>query len=231
MLAPLTRVSGSGVIPQHTRVLVEGSCRRRDRIDMVPTVHLPHVSAVVLLAAVLSCDCGSLAAQTTPVDTSSHASSGHSTRGEWVDASFGAATYRIRHGDGAVVLTGDDNVQRGPWLATLRGQFLYDFGETGAVSLLLGRATTSNSVGFASVSGGVTALVRRPCVVGCDLFGDVGTELGPSRGGVGVMVAGDAALRVGRAGGASIGLTGYVDLNTLKSYAGIGLEIGVGGWR
>jgi hypothetical protein len=45
------------------------------------------------------------------------------------------------------------------------------------------------------------------------------------------MVAGDAALRVGRAGGASIGLTGYVDLNTLKSYAGIGLEIGVGGWR
>ena len=187
--------------------------------------------AVAIVAALLLCDCGSLAAQTTPLDTSSHSSPGHSTRGEWIDASLGAATYRIRHGDGAVVLTGDENVQRGPWLATLRGQFLYDFGDTGAVSLLLGRATTSSSVGFASVSGGVTALVRRPCVVGCELFGDVGTELGPSRGGVGVMVAGDAALRVGRAGGASIGLSAFWDLNTLKSYAGIGLEIGVGGWR
>jgi hypothetical protein len=184
-----------------------------------------------MLAALLSCDCGNLAAQTTPVDTSSHSSSRNSTRGEWVDASLGGATYRIRHGDGAVVLTGDANVQRGPWLAALRGQFLYDFGEAGAVSLLLGRATTSNSVGFASVSGGVTALARRPCVVGCEPFGDVGTELGPSRGGVGVMVAGDAALRVGRAGGASIGLTAFWDLNTLKSYAGLGLEIGVGGWR
>ncbi len=187
--------------------------------------------AVAILAALLSCDCGILAAQTTPVDTSSHSSPEHPTRGEWVDASFGAATYRIRHGDGAVVLMGDVNVQRGPWLATLRGQFLYDFGETGVVSLLLGRATTSSSVGFASVSGGVTGLARKPCVVGCEPFGDEGTELGPSRGGVGVMVAGDAALRVGRADGASIGLTAFWDLNTLKSYAGIGLEIGVGGWR
>ena len=184
-----------------------------------------------MLGALLSCACGTLAAQTTRIDTSSHASPGNATRGEWVAASLGAATYRIRHGDGAVVLTGDVNVQRGPWLTTLRGQFLDDFGETRAVSLLLGRATTSSSVGFASASGGVTALARRPCVAGCELFGDVGTELGPLRGGVGVMFAGNAALRVGRAGGASIGLTGYADFNTLKSSAGIGLEIGVGGWR
>jgi len=188
-------------------------------------------NTVVMLATLLFCACGTLAAQTTPVDTTSHPVSASSTYGEWFAASLGGATYRIRHGDGAAVLTGDVNVQHGARLTTLRGQFLDDFGETGAVSLLLGRATTSNSVGFASVSGGVTALVRRPCVVGCELFGDVGTELGPVRGGVGVMVGGDAALRVGRVGGASIGLMAYGDFNTLKSYAGIGLEIGFGGWR
>jgi hypothetical protein len=189
------------------------------------------VSAVVLLAGLLSCKCGSLAAQTTVVDTSSHAPRGNPTRGEWVAASLGAATYRIRHGDGAAVLTGDVNVQRGPLLATLRGQFLDDFGETESLSLLLGRATTANSVGFASVSGGVTALQRKPCVAACELFGDGPPELGPLRGGVGVMIAGDAALRVGRARGVSIGLTAYGDFNTLKSYVEIGLEIGVGAWR
>src|SRR4029077_2955146 len=125
------------------------------------------VSTVAWLIALLSCACATLGAQTAPVDTSSHASPANWTRGEWFAASLGGATYGIRHGDGAVVLTGDVNVQRGPWLTTLRGQFLDDFGETGAVSLLLGRATTSSSVGFASVSGGATALARRPCIAGC----------------------------------------------------------------
>ena len=201
------------------------------RVSLCTRVVSGVVSAVVLVAALLSCDCGSLPAQTTPADTSSRALPGNATRGAWFAASLGGATYRIRHGDGAAVLTGDVNVQRGPWLTSLRGQFLFDFGETGAVSLLLGRATTSNSVGFASVSGGLTALARRPCVAGCELLGDVGTELGPSRGGVGVMIAGDAALRAGHEAGASIGLSGFVDLNTRRSYGGIGLEIGVGGWR
>lgn len=188
------------------------------------------VQAVVMFV-VLSCARENLAAQATPPDSSSHVSPEHSIQGEWVAASLGAATYRIRHGDGALVLTGDVNVQHGPRLTTVRGQFLDDFGETGAVSVLLGRATTSTSVGFASVSGGVTALARRPCIAGCELLGDVGTELGPSRGGAGVMVAGDAALRVGRVGGAGIGLTAYADFNTLKSYAGIGLELAFGAWR
>lgn len=212
------------VLPPQTRTSSE-RCRTS------PPVFTNFVGAAVVLAVLVSCACGTLAAQTASVDTSSHTSPGNPTRGEWIAASLGGATYRIRHGNGAVVLTGDVNVQRGPWLTTVRGQFLDDFGETGAVSLLLGRATTSKSVGFASVSGGVTALARRPCVAGCELFGDVATELGPTRGGVGVTIAGNAALRVGRAGGASIGLIGYGDLNTAKSYAGIGLEIGLGAWR
>ena len=189
------------------------------------------VGSLVMFAAALSWHAGILAAQTAPSDTSFHAAPTNATRGAWVAASLGAATYRIRHGDGAAVLTGDVNIQRGPSLATLRGQFLFDFGETGAVSLLLGRATTASSVGFASISGGITALARRPCVVGCELFGDVGTELGPLRGGVGVMIASDATLRVGHTAGGSIGLSTFVDLNTLKSYAGVGLEISVGDWR
>lgn len=193
--------------------------------------HREHVVIALVTLAASLCARGTIAAQTAPADSSSHAPSGNSVHGEWVAASLGAATYRIRHGNGAVVLTGEDNIQRGPWLTTVRAQFLDDFGETWAGSLLFGRATTSTSVGFASVSGGVTALVRKPCVAGCELFGDVGTELGPAEGGVGVMVAGNAALRVGRVWGASIGLMGYADLNTLKSYAGIGLEIGLGGWR
>jgi hypothetical protein len=213
-------------------VIVPMSGERDSRAGSVRTcVASGVVSTVVMLAALLFYARGNLAAQTTPVDTSSHISSAGSTHGEWVAASLGAATYRIRHGNGALVLTGDVNVQRGPRLTTLRGQFLDDFGATETVSLLLGRATTSKSIGFASMSGGVTALARKPCVGGCELFGDVAPQLGPLRGGVGVMIAGDATLRVGRAGGASIGLTAYGDFNTLKSYAGIGLEIGVGGWR
>jgi hypothetical protein len=189
---------------------------------------------VKLPFAVLSvslCAGASLAAQTATADSSSHTSSRTSTSGDWAAASLGGATYRIRHGSGAVVLTGDVNVQRGPRLVTVRGQYLDDFGETRVVSLLLGRATTSRSVGFASVSGGVTALARKPCIGGCELFGDVATTLGPTKFGVGVMLAGDGALRVGGAGGASIGLAGFVDLNTAKSYAGVGLEIGIGRWR
>jgi hypothetical protein len=42
------------------------------------------------------------------------------------------------------------------------------------------------------------------------------------------MLAGDAALR---ANGAGLGLTGYLDLNTARSFAGFGLELTLGQWR
>jgi hypothetical protein len=51
--------------------------------------------------------------------------------------------------------------------------------------------------------------VRSPsmCTARCGLFGDTGRELGPTQSGVGVMLAGDAALRVWRSSGAGLGVT------------------------
>jgi hypothetical protein len=158
-----------------------------------------------------------------------------STRGYWLGASLGiAAVPPAPNGDGGA-LTGTLalDVQRGEWLTSARLHSIGSGigGDIQSYSVLIGLATTANSFAFSAISLGPTALRRRLCTAGCGLFGDTGRELGPAKSGVGVMVAGDAALRILRSSGVGLGLTGYLDLNTAGSFAGFGIELTAGKWR
>jgi hypothetical protein len=157
-----------------------------------------------------------------------------STRGYWLGASLGAtAVPPALHGPGALAGTIALDGQRGAWLRSARWHSvgLGIGGDVQSFSVLIGRATTANSFAFSAISLGATALWRRMCTAGCGLFGVTGREDGPTKSGVGVMLAGDAALRVSRSSGAGLGLTGYLDLNTARSFAGFGFELTVGKWR
>jgi hypothetical protein len=158
-------------------------------------------------------------------------SSADSIHGYWLGGSLGAAAFPpVLHGTGAAAGTIALDVQRGAWLTSgrLHALGLGIGGDIRSYSVLIGRATTTNSVAFSAVSFGPTAIWRRMCTGGCGLFGDTQRQLGPAKSGVGVMLAGDAALR---ANGAGLGLTGYLDLNTARSFAGFGLELTLGQWR
>jgi hypothetical protein len=137
------------------------------------------------------------------------------------------------YGPGALAGTIALDVQRGAWLTSARWHSLGlgIGGDIQSYSVLIGLATTANSFAFSAISLGPTALSRRMCTAGCGLFGDTGRELGPAKSGVGVMLAGDAALRVWHSSGAGLGFTGYFDLDTAGSFAGIGLELTLGKWR
>jgi len=160
----------------------------------------------------------------------------HATRGLWIAGSLGAAGTRslIYEGEPSVGVGLD--LQRGPWLASVRRQAvgvgLGTF-ELRALSLLGGRATESRGVWYSSLAIGVSGVEERLCTAGCGLLSDTDTPrtLGPAQWGIGVVLAGDAALRFGHVGGAGFGLTGYANLNTAKSFAGVGLELLVGRWR
>lgn len=162
-------------------------------------------------------------------------SSADSTRGYWLGTSLGVASVPpTSHGHGgALIGTIALDVQRGAWLTTARWHSagLGIGGDIQSYSVLIGRATTANSFAFSAISLGPTALRRRMCTAGCGLFGDTQRELGPAQSGVGVMLAGDAALRVWHSSGAGLGLTGYLDLNTAGSFAGFGFELTLGQWR
>lgn len=154
-----------------------------------------------------------------------------STRGYWLGASLGgAAVSPLLHANGAAVGTIALDMQRGVWLTSARFHSLgLGIGEdVRSYSMLVGRARTANSFAFSAISLGPTALWRRTCSGGCGLFDDTQRELGPAKSGIGVMLAGDAALR---ADGAGIGLTGYLDLNTARSFGGFGFELTLGKWR
>ena len=158
-------------------------------------------------------------------------STADSTRGYWLGASLGAAAVSpLLHANGAAVGTIALAMQRGAWLTSARFHSLgLGIGEdVRSYTVLIGRARTANSFAFSAISLGPTALWRRMCTGGCGLFADTPRELGPAKSGIGVMLAGDAALR---ADGAGIGLTGYLDLNTVRSFAGFGFELTLGKWR
>jgi hypothetical protein len=162
-------------------------------------------------------------------------SSADSARGYWVGASLGAASvpHTVYGSGGAAAGTIAVDVQRGAWLTSVRWHSigLGIGGDVESYSVLIGSATTANSFAFSAISLGPTVLWRRMCTAGCGLFGDTGRELGPAKSGVGVMLAGDAALRIGRSDGAGVGLTGFLDLNTTGSFAGLGLDLTLGKWR
>jgi len=162
-------------------------------------------------------------------------SSADSVRGYWLGASLGAASVppALEGRGGALAGAIALDVQRGAWLTSARWHSLgLGIGDDiQSYSVLIGRATTSNNFAFSAISLGPTALWRRMCTAGCGLFGDTGRELGPTTSGVGVMLAGDAALRVWHSSGAGLGLTGYLDLNTAGSFAGFGFELTLGQWR
>ncbi|HEX8942134.1 MAG TPA: hypothetical protein VF785_03290 [Gemmatimonadaceae bacterium] len=161
-------------------------------------------------------------------------SNAESTRGYWLGASLGAAAVPpALHGPGALAGTIALDAQRGAWLTSARWHSvgLGIGGDVQSYSVLVGRATRGNGFAFSAISLGPTALWRRMCSTGCGLFNDTGRELGPTKSGVGVMLAGDAALRVWRSSGAGLGLTGYLDLNTARSFAGFGFELTLGKWR
>jgi hypothetical protein len=157
-------------------------------------------------------------------------SSADSTRGYWLGASLGvAALSPLLHANGAAVGTLAFDIQRGAWLTSARFHSLgLGIGDdVRSYSVLIGRARTENFA-FSAISLGPTAVWRRTCTGGCGLFGDTQREVGPAKGAVGVMLAGDVDFR---ADGAGIGMTSFVDLNTARSFAGFGLELTLGKWR
>jgi hypothetical protein len=157
-----------------------------------------------------------------------------STRSFWVTGAVGIARLPSSTGSGALTAALGADAQRGSATGSVRWHSLGNGvggSEIRAVSLLGGMASTTNGAGFWAISGGVSGLRQRECTAGCGLFADVPRQTGPARSGVGVIVAGDGALRIGDHAGASLGFTGFMSLNTRQSFAGIALEIEIGQWR
>lgn len=163
------------------------------------------------------------------------ADSGAAVRGLWVSGSAGAAESLslVRLRDGTLIGELGVDLQRGGWLNSLRYQAIGGFGsfDGRALSLVTGVATTARSLGFASASIGPSAFALRECTGGCGFISDTRRELAPTQWGVGVMIIGDAAFRVGRDGGVGIGPSAFVNWNTARSYAGIVLKLSIGKWR
>jgi hypothetical protein len=160
--------------------------------------------------------------------------SADSTRGYWVTGALGVSRVPSAAASGVLVAALGGVVQRGGTTGSLRWDSLGNgvgSTEIRALSLLGGVASTTNGAGFWALSAGVTGLRQQDCTSGCGLFADTPRQTGPARTGVGLMAAGNAALRLGHNPGASLGFTGFVSVNTAQSFAGIALEVGIGRWR
>jgi hypothetical protein len=186
------------------------------------------ICAVVLLPTISALSSAASQAPT-PADSSPPAAR-DSSGPFWFGVELGAG---LGENDNSGPMLGlSVNVQRGRMLWSVRGDVVASLSSSniGHVALVVGPASTRPGSGFYSFAVGPAFVVSQQCVSGCGLLSER-PVVQHTTSTVGLVFAGDVALRGGGRGGIGIGLSAITNINSQSSFAGAGLTVTLGHWH
>ena len=165
-----------------------------------------------------------------PATSTEHRATVPVTKAVWIELGAGVGKSLDADCDGAISASVD--WQEGARLLSVRGDGVATgwSSAVGQFALLLGRASTRSDGRFAAASAGIAFTQATVCIRSCGLFNE-GNPVRDTRNTIGVVGALKGALRAGSRGGVGIGLTMFVNANSVSSFGGLALSLSAGRWR
>jgi hypothetical protein len=151
--------------------------------------------------------------------------------GAWLEVGAGGGVVQSDHGTAALAASGHLQMNRVLWSARWDGVVTGWSSDVDQFALLLGLATRRSDARFASLSIGAGFVQAQLCDHGCGLLSTPAETQKHTESAVGIAFAAQTALRAGNQGGVGIGLVSAGNINSLSSFATLGLTVSVGRWR
>jgi hypothetical protein len=150
--------------------------------------------------------------------------------GFWIE--LGAGVGKSVNADGNADVSASVEWQQGSTLLSVRGDGVSTgfSSALGQLAFMVGRASTETGGRFTAASAGIAFTQSSVCVTNCGLFSD-GKTARETRNTIGLTGALKGALRGGSRGGVGIGLTMFVNVNSISSFGGVAVSLSGGRWR
>jgi hypothetical protein len=150
--------------------------------------------------------------------------------GFWIE--LGAGVGKSVDAGGNADVSASLEWQQGTTLLSVRGDGVSTgfSSALGQLAFMVGKASTETGGRFTAASAGIAFTQSSVCITNCGLFSD-GNTARKTRNTIGATGALKGALRGGSRGGVGIGLTMFVNVNSISSFGGVAVSLSGGRWR